>query len=206
MTVYAYTRVSKEEQAVQGVGLEAQADAIRIECERRGWEPTWESDPGVSSRSLKRPGMQRLLARLARGDTLLVAKLDRLTRSLTDFVDLIRLAEQGKWSIVVLDPVLDFTTPSGRAMAGMLAVFAQFEREMIGQRTKAALAVKRSQGVRLGRPCSVPPEVRERIHGARRRKLSYAAIAQGLNDDGIPTGQGGAKWWPSSVRAVAVSR
>ena len=68
-----------------------------------------------------------------------------------------------KWSLVALDLGVDTTTPAGEAMAHTLAVFAQFERRLIGKRTKNAFAVKRSQGVTLGRPRSLPEEVRNRI-------------------------------------------
>jgi resolvase-like protein len=96
----------------------------------------------------------------------------------------------------------DQSRRTGRAMAGMLAVLAQFERELIGQRTAAALAVKKAQGMKLPRPSLVPLNVRSRIVTARKRGTSYAAIARALNADGVPTGQGGAQWWPSSVKAV----
>lgn len=90
-------------------------------------------------------------------------------------------------------------------MAHVMASFSQFERRLIGQRTKEALAVKRAQGVRLGRPVGLPPEVVRRIVRARRRGRTLAAIASRLNRDGVATAQGGAQWWPSTVKAVLVS-
>ncbi len=90
-------------------------------------------------------------------------------------------------------------------MANVLATFAQFERRLIGQRTREALAIKRSEGVRLGRPPKLDPEVRKRIHAERAEHRSLAAIAAALNADNIPTAHGGARWHPSTVRAVLLS-
>jgi DNA invertase Pin-like site-specific DNA recombinase len=77
-------------------------------------------------------------------------------------------------------------------MAHMLATFAQFERRLISQRTKEALAVKRASGVRLGRPPMVPKMVARRIQRGRARGDSFRRIAADLNETGVPTAQGGA--------------
>jgi DNA invertase Pin-like site-specific DNA recombinase len=90
-------------------------------------------------------------------------------------------------------------------MASILATFSQLERRLIGQRTREALAVKRSEGVRLGRPRSLSAEVVARVVGARAAGKSLRAIAHGLNAEGVPTGQGGARWYASTVRAVLAS-
>jgi DNA invertase Pin-like site-specific DNA recombinase len=90
-------------------------------------------------------------------------------------------------------------------MANLLATFAQFERRLIGQRTKEALAAKRAQGVRLGRRSRLPVDVRRRINRRRAAGTTLAAIADELNASGVPTGQGGRRWYPSSVRAVLAS-
>ena len=87
-------------------------------------------------------------------------------------------------------------------MANMLATFAQFERRLISQRTKEALAVKKQQGVRLGRPPSIPEELAKRIVRMRRRGLTLQAICASLNAEGIPTVRGGRLWRPTSLRAV----
>ena len=86
------------------------------------------------------------------------------------------------------------------AMANVLATFAQFERRLIGQRTREALAIKRTEGVRLGRPPVLPGRCCIRSERAERRSL--AAIATALNRDRIPTAHGGVQWHPSTVRAV----
>lgn len=94
---------------------------------------------------------------LQRGDacTLVVSKLDRLSRSLVQFAELMERSRRKGWSLVALDLGVDTSTPAGEMMASVLASFAQYERRLIGQRTRDALAVKREQGVRLGRPCDV---------------------------------------------------
>jgi DNA invertase Pin-like site-specific DNA recombinase len=106
------------------------------------------------------------------------------------------------WALVALDLGVDTSTPSGEMLANVLAVFAQFERRLIGQRTREALAVKRSQGVRLGRPATMPARVVARIQRERSTGSSLSAIARSLNEKGVPTAQGGACWYASTVRAV----
>jgi len=87
-------------------------------------------------------------------------------------------------------------------LSSVLAVFAQFERRLIGQRTREALAVERAQGVQLGRRRTMPDEIVDRIRSERDRGASLSAIANALNADGVPTAQGGRQWYPSTVRAV----
>jgi DNA invertase Pin-like site-specific DNA recombinase len=88
-------------------------------------------------------------------------------------------------------------------MASVLASFAQYERRLISQRTKDALAVKRSQGVKLGRRPTLDPAVRTRIRRLRSLGWSFAKIAATLNAEGVATAHGGAQWHPSTVRAAA---
>jgi DNA invertase Pin-like site-specific DNA recombinase len=87
-------------------------------------------------------------------------------------------------------------------VVNVMATFAQFERRLIGQRTKDALAVKKREGVKLGRPSSIPKSTVNRIVRERKKDMSLREIADGLNDDGVPTGHGGAKWHASTVRAT----
>jgi len=86
-----------------------------------------------------------------------------------DFAALMERGRRGGWALVALDVGVDTTTPSGEMMANVLAVFAQFERRLIGQRTREALAVKRSQGVRLGRPPTLSDTTLRRIARQRAR-------------------------------------
>jgi DNA invertase Pin-like site-specific DNA recombinase len=91
-------------------------------------------------------------------------------------------------------------------MANVLATFAQFERRLIGERTREAMAAKRAQGARFGRPRQMPADVVERIREERKGGASLPKIAAGLNADGVPTAQGGRRWYPSTVRAVLIGR
>jgi DNA invertase Pin-like site-specific DNA recombinase len=203
--VIAYVRVSSEEQVDSRAGLEAQRSAIEAECSRRGWQIIEVvEDAGYSAKDLKRPGVRAALEQLERkrADGLVVAKLDRLSRSMLDFTAVMAKAQKQGWALVALDCAVDTTTPAGEAMAHVLATFAQFERRLIGQRTREALAVKRKQGVRLGRPASISPNVARRIRSMRSRGLTLQAICDKLNGEGIPTPRGGTRWRPTSLRAV----
>jgi DNA invertase Pin-like site-specific DNA recombinase len=202
MRVVGYVRVSTDEQANSGAGLEAQRRAIVAECERRGWHLVQViEDAGFSAKSMKRPGVQKALSVLKTGDAnaLVVGKLDRLSRSMLDFTGVMAKAQKEGWALVALDCAVDTTTPSGEAMANMLATFAQFERRLISQRTKDALAVMKARGEHLGRPPSIPAGVVKRIKRQRARGDSLRKIADDLNSAGIPTAQGGVRWHASTV-------
>lgn len=208
MRVVGYVRVSTAEQADSGAGLDAQRSAIDAEVKRRGWQlvEVFEDANGVSGKSMSnRPGLQAALKEIEQGDAagLIVAKLDRLSRSLLDFAALMARSRERGWSLIALDLGVDTSTPAGEMMAHVLATFAQFERRLIGQRTKDALAVRKAQGVRLGRPPGLPEPVRRRIVRERKQGRSLRAIAAGLNAEGVPTAQGGKQWWPTTVRLVA---
>lgn len=144
-SMLGYSRVSTEEQADSRAGLDAQEHAIRDEAKRRGWEVTMLSDPGKSGKFVN-PQLRKALELLAAGqaDALIVSKMDRLARSLAHAVDIIDLAKTQGWSLVVLDLGVDLTTPTGRAMAMTMAVFAELERELISQRTKDGMAAPRT--------------------------------------------------------------
>lgn len=165
-----YVRVSTQEQVASGAGLDVQRAVINAEVERRGWVLRQVfSDEGVSGKSLKRPGLSEAVDLLRAGevDVLVVSKLDRLSRSVIDFAGLLEQATKQGWVIVVLDIGVDMTTPHGRFIAHVMSASAQWERELIGQRTKEALAIKAAQGIAVGRPHSVPPETVRRIDQLR---------------------------------------
>jgi DNA invertase Pin-like site-specific DNA recombinase len=207
--VLGYVRVSTEEQADSRAGLEAQRAAIQRECERRGWQLVdVVEDAGYSPKDLRRPGVRAALEELERGraNALVVAKLDRLSRSMLDFTAVMAKAQKQGWALVALDCAVDTTTPAGEAMAHVLATFAQFERRLIGQRTREALAVKRKEGIRLGRPQSISPKLARRIRTMRSRGMTLQAISDKLNAEGVPTPRGGSTWRPTSLRAVLRTR
>lgn len=208
--VVGYSRVSTEEQADSGAGLAAQEAAIRDEVDRRGWglvEICRES--AASGKSIKgRPGLAVALELVESysADVLMVSKLDRLSRSLLDFANLMERAQKRGWNLIALDLGIDLSTPAGEFMASVMASAAQWERRIIGQRTRDALAVKRAAGVRLGRPRTLPDRVVADILKRREAGASLTEIATALNDRGTPTAQGGQRWYPSTVRAVLGSR
>jgi DNA invertase Pin-like site-specific DNA recombinase len=201
-----YARVSTEEQAESGAGILAQLTVIEGEVERRGWDLIRvDVENAVSGKRMSnRPGLAQALASLTNGhaDVLIVAKLDRLSRSMLDFCLLLDQARREGWSLVILDLGIDLTTASGEVMAHVAAAFAQFERRLIGQRTRDALAEKRKAGVRLGRPSVLSADVVGRITAARAAGETLSAIADSLNADGISTAHAGACWYPSTVAAV----
>jgi len=215
--VVGYTRLSKDEKARGGVGLQTQRAAVEAECERHGWQLVRvEQDDGVSGTvdPDKRPGLARALAAVEGGDAnvLVVSRLDRLTRSLLGFGSLVERAQRQRWRLVVVEQQFDLGTGSGRAMAGMLAVFAQFERDLISERTKEAMAqVKlRTPAERaalgkkpIGRPVTLDARVRRRILGLRSRGHSYHEIARRLDADKVPTAHGGQRWHAMTVRGIA---
>jgi len=165
-------------------------------------------DSGASSATLERAGLQRALDALDRGtaDIIVIAKLDRLSRSVAQGAQVMDRAKRKGWSLVALDFGLDTTTPAGEMVANVILSTAQYERRLIGQRTRDALAAKREQGVRLGRPQTLPDDVVHRIVGARDAGSSFRAIAAQLEMDGVPTARGGPTWHASAVRAVCESQ
>jgi DNA invertase Pin-like site-specific DNA recombinase len=190
--------------AVEGVGLEDQREKITREVERRGWELVGVfEDPAVTGRHLNRPGLTSALAALDAGkaEVLVAAKLERLARSTVAFGQLLERAEAGGWSVVVLDFDLDTSTAAGKLVANVMAAVAQWEREAIGERTRDALAVKRAQGVRLGRPPVIPQEVRDRVRAERAGGATLQQIVDGLNADGVPTASS-PRWSTSTVHKL----
>ena len=161
MTVRLYCRVSTAEQADSGLGLGAQRRKVDAEAAHRGWQTVeFYVDAGVSGKTLDRPEMNRLLSDVRRGDVVVVSKLDRLPRSLLDAVGLMDQAKRKGWWLVALDLGVDTTTPTGRLVANVMASVAEWEREVIGQRTSEAMQAAKAQGVRLGRPSLLPLAVR----------------------------------------------
>ena len=207
MNVVAYLRVSTDEQVQSGLGLEAQRAAVEDEAARRGWSVAWEVDEGVSGKLRNRPALDRALGRLKAGEAqaLVVAKMDRLGRSVIQASDVLETARRQKWDLIVLDLGMDLTTPHGKAMAQMLAVFAELEREMISARTKAALGAAKARGIRLGRPRQIDPGLLARIVSLKADGFSHRRIAAALTEEGVPTVRGGAQWSPGSIGGFLTS-
>lgn len=204
----AYLRVSTDEQAMSGLGMEGQQEALRRAFAYRGWELVdTVRDDGVTGSTLQRPGLQRALRLIAAGaaDGLVVAKLDRLTRSMRDFCELIDWFEDARSALAMLEPDVDTSTPAGRAVAHVMVAFAEMERGMIAARTKTALQAKRARGESIGRPAIADrPELAQRIRHMREvQDMTFQAIADRLSSERVPTARGAATWRPSSVQAAA---
>jgi DNA invertase Pin-like site-specific DNA recombinase len=207
MNVYGYMRVSTNEQADSGAGMAAQRDAITREAENRGWEVEFVEDGGYSGGSLDRPGISALIPRLRRGDTLVVAKLDRLSRSLVDAVGLLELSQKRGWTLVALDLNVDTSTPTGRLVASVMGAVGAWERDVIRARTKDAMAAKkRAGGVRYGHRSTLPDEVQDKVERLVESGLSRAEVARRMTAAGVPTAQGATTWYASTVGSVLRSR
>jgi DNA invertase Pin-like site-specific DNA recombinase len=203
-----YVRVSAVEPPGATAGRAAQRAALAREAERRGWHLDVVGDVGPAGPVSLRPGLAAALHRLdeRQADVLVVARLDRLSRSLAEVGALAERARRGEWSFVCLDVALDTTTAAGAFVADLLTSTAHDDRGLIGQRTREALAARRAAGVRLGRPADVPPEIVARVVAERRAGRSLLAIARGLDADGVPTARGGARWYPTTVAKLLQSQ
>jgi DNA invertase Pin-like site-specific DNA recombinase len=205
--VIGYVRVSTDEQAESGLGLEAQERKIRAFCELKGWELVDViRDEGKSGTTLKRPGLRRALREVARSnvDGLVAAKLDRVSRSSVDMALVFEWFRDAGASITLLDVDVDTSTPIGQAIASFMALFAQLERDMTAQRTKDALAALRARGKPTGRPAVADnAQLQRRIQRMRSKGMTLQAIADDLNAEGVPTLRGGREWRPSSVQNAA---
>lgn len=206
MNAIGYVRVSKREQAESGLGLEDQRSRIAEACAARGWDLLRiEADEGVSGGSTRgRDALARALEDLSAGraEALVTAKVDRLSRSLADFVAVSQRAREEGWALVALDVDMDTSTPVGELVITLMAALAQFERALIGERTTRALAAARKRGTRLGRPTDTSPEAERQILAMRERGEGWGAIARSLEGLGIPTPRGGRRWYPATVRAI----
>lgn len=193
-----YLRVSSDEQAASGAGLQAQQDKILA---RHPGIPIYR-DEGVSGKTLERPALMEALNEIASGRAggLVVAKLDRLTRSVIDFANLLEWFDETQAALVALDFDLDTSTPSGRLIATILAGVAAWERETIAQRTSDALRAMQAQGKAIGPP-AVSASTRALICGLRDEGLTLRQIAARLNAEEVPTARGG-QWAPSVVNAA----
>lgn len=203
--VIGYTRVSTEEQE-DGAGLDAQAFAIQSAAVQRGWTVEIVQEVVSGRKGLQqRPVLAGVLARLRKGDVLVVAKGDRLARSLMTLSRLLEDSDSRGWSLVALDLGVDTSTPAGRLAIQVIGAAAEYESRMIGARTREAMAVHKANGATFGCPRRTDTATRQRVRDARSQGWTWQRIADALNRDDIPTPQSGATWRPSSVRAVALA-
>lgn len=210
MKAIAYVRVSTEDQVLDGASLAAQENVLRASARLRGYELVEVFiEAGVSGKSLARPEMQKALGALAAGEAtiFMATALDRITRSTGDLDSLLRLSVKQGWRLLALNGDVDTTTAMGEAFIGIAAVFAQLERRLIGERTRAGMVQKRSEGQHLGRRTRLAPELVGRIRTERDQGLSWRRIAATLSaDPTVRTPTGRDTWTVSSVQsALAVN-
>jgi site-specific DNA recombinase len=222
MKVIGYTRVSTEEQSIHGVSLEAQRAKLDAYAALYGVQVVEViEDAGQSAKTLKRPGLQRALGMLKRGeaDGLLICKLDRLSRSVKDWNALIdsHFGEKVGKQLLSVNDQIDTRSAAGRLVLNVLMSVGQWEREAIGERTRDALAFKRSKCERLGGRLpfgfSVAADgvsliedeneqrVLREIKELREAGHTLRAIADVLNKRNIPA-KSGKLWRHTSVQSV----
>lgn len=176
MRVGLYARVSTQDQQT----LPMQMSAMRSYVEHRDWKIVLEVED-IGSGASERPKREPLIkaARRREIDAIVVWRLDRWGRSLADLVVTLKeLAELGV-GFISLTEALDLTTPTGRAMAGLLSVFAEFEREILRERVKAGITEARSRGGLHGRPSTTAVKADE-IHALHAEGKSKSQIARQL--------------------------
>ena len=172
-----YARVSTHDQQT----LPMQNRALREYAAHRGWTitmPVKEVGSGATRRQMRDKLMEA--ARRRDIDVVLVWRLDRWGRSVADLLATLQELEHLGVGFVSLTEALDLTTPAGRAMAGLLAVFSEFERDVLRERVRAGLAHARQNGKRLGRPLTAALKA-DQVRKLRRTGLNKSAIARRLN-------------------------
>lgn len=217
MRVIGYVRVSTDQQANEGVSLDAQAAKIRAYCDLYGLELAGiETDAGISASSLDRPGLTAALAALDAGAVggLIVVKLDRLTRSVRDLDALLTRYFTGPdaLALVAVAEQVNTETAAGRMVLNVLVSISQWEREVIGERTSAAMRHKQERGEYIGG--GVPfgfhvgdagelvaddaeRAILDDLRELKSRGLTLAEIATELNERGaLRRGRG---WYPMAV-------
>jgi site-specific DNA recombinase len=214
-----YIRVSTEKQADFGVSLEAQTAKVKAMAVVQGVELTEVIiDAGESAKSLRRPGMDRLLSMVDAGtvDTVIIAKLDRLTRSVADLAELLKRFERRGVSLVSVADSLDTRSAAGRLVLNIMVSVSQWEREAIGERTRDAMRHKRANGERVGTVpfgfrtaadgvlLEVDPAEQSVLYRVRQLKaagFTLRTIAAELNGEGLVTRRG-TPWRHQYVAAV----
>lgn len=173
MAIFGYGRVSTGQQTTENQ---------RLELERAGFAVDyWFSDHGISGKTCasERPEFARLLDKIRDGETLVVAKLDRLGRDAVDVLQTIRSLERRSIKVMVMQlGQTDLTSPAGKLLLTMLASVAEMERDLLIERTQAGLARARAEGKKLGRPSKTTLEQRREILEGLGRGESVSALAR----------------------------
>lgn len=203
MKLIGYTRVSTEDQSTKGLSLDMQEAKLRAYCELYNHELVRVvSDPGFSAKTLDRPGLAEVLGGLEAGEAegLVILKLDRLTRSVANLGHLLETYFTRHALLSVMEQT-DTSTAGGRLVLNLLISVSQWEREVISERTSAALQHKKSLGVKLGPPALLDEATISRIRELRSQGLSLPVIAKALTAEGYTTKRGGA-WHSFTVSKI----
>ena len=203
-----YIRVSTAEQGASGLGLESQKAAIVSYCHQRGIELIEiVTEVGSGKNTAGRPLLCSTLSRLDAGQAehLIVAKVDRLARNLLDLLTIAQRGERRSWGIITLDLDLDTSSAAGRFTLQMMGSVAELERQMIGDRTRSALAAARERGVVLGGPRRISEATYAAAYRLKAEGLSIAQIAAQLTAGSVPRGNGSTSWTRSAVQKVLAS-
>lgn len=177
--VAIYARVSTKDQST-----EAQVAQLTTYCHARGWaDAAVFRDDGISGVRDNRPELDRLRQGMAAGDfdTIVVSKMDRLGRSLGMILRLWDDADAAGVRVIVIDQGIDTSTPAGRLQRNMLAALAEFERELILERTRAGIARARALGKKFGAPRRISEAVAKEVRDRRARGESLRIISQRMS-------------------------
>lgn len=206
-----YLRVSTDQQAREGIGIEAQLARCEITAIARGLEIVGVfRDEGLSGKAevRLRPGLVAAIDECKKTGAVLVAySVSRIARRQRILWDLLDPEGGHRLSFISATEPFDTSTPMGRAMLGMIAVWSALEADLVSERTKDALAQARAKGTRLGAPPTaalISDDVRAKILAMSDEGLSLRAIADRLNAEGVGTAKGVGQWWPKTVRAVLI--
>lgn len=207
---FIYLRVSTLRQAAEGVSIDAQESKCRAHAARMGWEVVQVfADEGVSGKDgvEHRPGLAHMLSRVREtpNAVCIVYSVSRLARRQSLLWYLLDERKGAGLSISSATEPFDTTTPTGRAMLGMIAVFAQLEADMVSERTKDALAERKAQGKRLGRKSlkeTAPETVKLICQLKDNVGMSQRSIVDYLNAQKIPTPSGRGSWYLTMVQTA----
>jgi DNA invertase Pin-like site-specific DNA recombinase len=188
--------------------LDAQRQEIERSCARLRCslvELVADREP-KDGKAFDRPGLSHALERIAAGDAacLVIGSLERVSRSVSELGALVHWLEENGIRLITIDIDLDTASPAGRGTARALASVADMERDRLSERTRKGLAAARAKRHDPGDPAATDwTALRMRIAGMRADGMTLQAIADVLNEEGVPTQRGGAKWRPSSVQTAA---
>jgi peptidoglycan hydrolase-like protein with peptidoglycan-binding domain/DNA invertase Pin-like site-specific DNA recombinase len=193
---------------LESIHMQEQADAIASHCSEQGWEllEVIRDVESPTTRALDRPGLRYALERIGRGEAscLLVSQLGRLSHSAVDLRRVIEWLERSDGRLVALDVELDTASPDARVAVNALIELGNWESVPAAERTPARVAALRaSRAGTAQRAGDDQTAVRDRIATMRAEGMTLQAIADQLNEEGVPTLGGGTHWRPSSVRYAA---